>query len=153
MRAIGRARASATRASSCSLRCTRQNPPQSSNGSESSSAVSRSDNDELCLLWRGSGLSDINDVTFSVGLMKSHGVLTPYVMSSTKTRTQTIKATHTTGESGVSRLVSVLLSSASLSLSLLLSLTKHTCRLTPLCSLGVETQRVKTMRDEILIFS
>lgn len=41
----------------------------------------------------------------------------------------------TTGESGVSRLVSVLLSSASLSLSLLLSLTKHTCRLTALCCL------------------
>lgn len=50
MRAIGRARASATRASSCSLLCTRQNPPQSSIGSESSSAVSRSDKDELCLL-------------------------------------------------------------------------------------------------------
>lgn len=56
MRAIGRARASATRASSCSLLCTRQNPPQSSIGSESSSAVSRSDKDELCLLWRGSSL-------------------------------------------------------------------------------------------------
>lgn len=50
MRAIGRARANATRASSCSLLCTRQNPPQSSNGSESSSAVSRSDKEELCLL-------------------------------------------------------------------------------------------------------
>lgn len=47
----------------------------------------------------------------------------------------------TTGDSGVSRLVSVRLSSASLSLSLLLSFTKHTCRFTPLCSLrGKHTQ-------------
>lgn len=59
MRAMGLAKASATRASSWSLRCTRQNPPQSSNGSESSSAVSRSDNDELCLLWKGSGIEVI----------------------------------------------------------------------------------------------
>lgn len=45
---------------------------------------------------------------------------------------------HTTGDRGVSRLVSVLLSSASLSLSLLLSLTKHTCRFAPVCSLREE---------------
>lgn len=55
---MGRARAKATRASSCSLRCTRQNPPQSSNGSESSSAVSRSDKDELCLLCSGGKVHD-----------------------------------------------------------------------------------------------
>lgn len=62
---------------------------------------------------------------------------------------------HTTGDSGVSRLVSVLLSSASLSLSLLLSLTKHTCRFTPLCSLGGKknTQRVKNMREKMRLFS
>ena len=59
------------------------------------------------------------------------------------TQTQTQTQTHpqhvqlsTMGERGVSRLVSVLLSSASLSLSLLLlSLSKHTCRFTPPCSL------------------
>lgn len=41
----------------------------------------------------------------------------------------------TMGDRGVSRLVSVLLSSASLSLSLPLSLTKQICRFMPLCSL------------------
>lgn len=45
------------------------------------------------------------------------------------------------GDRGVSRLVSVLLSSASLSLSLPLSLTKQICRFIPLCSLQVERQR------------
>ena len=46
----------------------------------------------------------------------------------------------TMGDRGVSRLVSVLLSSASLSLSLPLSLTKQICRFIPLCRLGRSTQ-------------
>lgn len=46
----------------------------------------------------------------------------------------------TMGDKGVSRLVSVLLSSASLSLSLLLSLTKHIWRFIPLCNLGRNRQ-------------
>lgn len=46
----------------------------------------------------------------------------------------------TIGDKGVSRLVSVLLSSASLSLSLPLSLTKQICRFIPLCRLGRSRQ-------------
>lgn len=45
------------------------------------------------------------------------------------------------GDRGVSRLVSVLLSSASLSLSLPLSLTKQICRFIPLCSLQGGTEK------------
>lgn len=45
------------------------------------------------------------------------------------------------GDRGVSRLVSVLLSSASLSLSLPLSLTKQICRFIPLCSLWGRDRR------------
>lgn len=48
MRAMGRANARATRASSCSRRCNRQNSESSE--SRSSSPVSRSDREELCLL-------------------------------------------------------------------------------------------------------
>lgn len=44
----------------------------------------------------------------------------------------------TMGDNGVSRLVSVLLSSASLSLSLPLSFTKQICRFIPLCNLREE---------------
>lgn len=47
----------------------------------------------------------------------------------------------TMGDRGVSRLVSVLLSSASLSLSLPLSFTKQICRFIPLCSLQGGRQR------------
>lgn len=45
------------------------------------------------------------------------------------------------GDNGVSRLVSVLLSSPSLSLSLPLSFTKQICRFIPLCNLGEDRER------------
>ena len=50
----------------------------------------------------------------------------------------------TMGDKGVSRLVSVLLSSASLSLSLPLSLTKQICRFIPLCRLGRSKQNTNS---------
>ena len=58
----------------------------------------------------------------------------------------------TMGERGVSRLVSVLLSSASLSLSLLLlSLSKHTCRFPPPCSLETQAHRGKEDQESALL--
>lgn len=58
----------------------------------------------------------------------------------------------TIGDRGVSRLVSVLLSSASLSLSLPLSLTKQICRFMPLCSLQERTDRhMVTLRIKIRV--
>lgn len=50
-------------------------------------------------------------------------------------------ATLTIGDKGVSRLVSVLLSSASLSLSLPLSLTKQICKFIPLCNLEKKEEK------------
>src|SRR4029434_3792966 len=79
-------------------------------------------------------------------------VTLPYLQHFTHTHTHTHAHTHyrliTTGDCGVSRLVSVLLSSASLSLSLLLSFTKHICKFTPFWCLSTSHQSTNIRLDK-----
>lgn len=81
---------------------------------------------------RGNVSKDCLSIIIYVKAILFETALVLNLISSFKVQSGLAPAVHTTGDKGVSRLVSVLLSSASLSLSLLLSLTKHTCRLTPL---------------------
>ena len=101
------------------------------------------------LLWFIMNISPVSPLSLSICLNLTFTISHCQSRMSHFILTLTLKSSilwilanyHTIGDRGVSRLVSVLLSSASLSLSLPLSLTKQICRFIPLCSLQTETEK------------